>query len=112
MYTLFGPPTPSVSFIVVLGGDTLGYLQKFLQYIKYVIIEFIPFVALFHPPSSESQNILNRYNFYIYLHVYTLFTPPSLLVPPNLWAEPFPPACSLILYKKRIKDNKKNVAFC
>jgi hypothetical protein len=27
-------------FIVVLGDGTLGHLQRFLQYIKYIILEF------------------------------------------------------------------------
>jgi hypothetical protein len=30
------------SFIVVLGGDTLWHLQRFLQCINYIILEFIP----------------------------------------------------------------------
>jgi hypothetical protein len=37
-------------FIVVLGRGTLEYLQRFLQCITYLILEFTTSAALFHPP--------------------------------------------------------------
>jgi hypothetical protein len=41
-------------FIVVLGGDTLWHLQRFLQCIKYIILEFTPFTVLLYPPTPPS----------------------------------------------------------
>jgi hypothetical protein len=38
-------------FIVVLGGGTLECLQRFLQCIKYIILEFTLSTVLFHPLS-------------------------------------------------------------
>jgi hypothetical protein len=38
----------SFCIIVVLSGDTLEYLQRFLQSIKYIILGFTPSTAFFH----------------------------------------------------------------
>jgi hypothetical protein len=52
------------------------------------------------------------YHFYIYSHVYTLFVTllPSPLIP-RFQAEPVPPSCSLIVLKRSIGDNKKDLSF-
>jgi hypothetical protein len=40
-------------FIGVLGGGKLWHLQKFLQYIKYITLEFtLPSFSFTHPPPS------------------------------------------------------------
>jgi hypothetical protein len=47
-------------FIVVLGGGTLWHLQKFLQCITYIILEFIPSTAVPYLPSPHSWNSFNK----------------------------------------------------
>jgi hypothetical protein len=44
-------------FIVLLGESTLWHLQKFMQNIKYIILEFTPRFS----PSPHSWNSFNRY---------------------------------------------------
>jgi hypothetical protein len=43
-----------------MDGDTLEYLQKFLQCIKYIILEFIPLLCSLSSPSPDSWNSFNR----------------------------------------------------
>jgi hypothetical protein len=59
------------SFIVVLGGGTLWHLQKFVQCLKYIILEFTLSSGLLYPSSPDSLNSFNRYHFCTYIHVYT-----------------------------------------
>jgi hypothetical protein len=66
-----------IFFIIVLGESTLEYLQKFLQFIKYTILQFTPSTAFFHPPTPS----FNWYYFCIYIRVYTLFAPYSSYYP-------------------------------
>jgi hypothetical protein len=49
--------------IVVLSGGKLGHLQNFLQYIKYIIVEFTPFIILFLPLPPHLYSSFNRYHF-------------------------------------------------
>jgi hypothetical protein len=53
---------------------TLWDLQKFLQYVKYLIVEFTP-PSFSFIPFPHSWNSFNRSYFSIYIHVYTIFAP-------------------------------------
>jgi hypothetical protein len=77
-----------VSFIVVLGGDTLWHLQRFLHCIKYFILEFICSTTTLYHALPDSRNSYNRY-YCIYMHVYTFFASysPSYLL--SLLPSPF-----------------------
>jgi hypothetical protein len=92
----------SFSFIVVLGGGTLWHLQRFLQYINCIILEFIPPPLFFIPPPPDSWNSYNRYHYCIFMYVHTffaLYSPSYPLSPPTISPLPlvptFPPGQDL-----------------
>jgi hypothetical protein len=67
-----------LSFIVVLGGDTLWLLLKLLQWIKYIILEFTPSTVFLYPPSPCIPRIVSM-GIILYLHtcvhsIWTVFT--------------------------------------
>jgi hypothetical protein len=95
------------SFIVVLGGGTLWHLQRFLQCIKYSILEFTPYTSLLHSPSSIPGTVSTSIIFaFTYMFTYYLHhIHPSVLFPchlftgdnPHSQAEAVLLSCSLIL---------------
>jgi hypothetical protein len=56
-----------IIIIIVLGRSTLQYLQSFLQYIKYVILEFTPSTALLRSPLPQFLEQFQQISFF-YLH--------------------------------------------
>jgi hypothetical protein len=62
-------------FIVVLGGNTLWHLQKFLQCIKYIIHEFTSSTAL--PPFLEQFQQVSFFHLHTRVHsICTIFMLP------------------------------------
>jgi hypothetical protein len=77
----------NVSFMKVLTMFQIYHLQKFLQCVKYILLEFHSFhCSLSSPPFPNSWNSINRFHFCIYIHVYILFAPysPSYTFPHHL----------------------------
>jgi hypothetical protein len=75
------------SFIVVLGESTLWHLQRFLQCIRYIIHEFTPSTALFHPfpliPGQFQQGSFSHLYTCIYIICAILIFLPFPLPPPT-----------------------------
>jgi hypothetical protein len=82
-----------IFFIVVLGGDTLGHLQKFLQ---CIMCEFTLSMALLYLPSPIPGVVSTGIIFCICIHVYTVYAPYSPFYPlsppplPSHWYQPSP----------------------
>jgi hypothetical protein len=96
--------------IVVLGGDTFCHLQKFLQYIKYITLEFTPPSFFFILSSLHSWNNFNRGYFSIYIHLYPVFALYSssflYLLPPRTGAKSLGRTCSAFLISDFVKEKK------
>jgi hypothetical protein len=100
----------------VLGGSTSCHLQKFLKYMRYIVIVFTHFTILLHSSLSHFLKEFQQMSFF-HLHIcvhsicslFTLFHHfPTFSTLPPIPTYPSPPAgsvlpsCSLILYKKKI----------
>jgi hypothetical protein len=109
--SLVGLNYAGVFFTVVLDGGTLWPLQKFLQYIKYIILEITHSTIFLHLPSPHSWHSFNRYHFSMYIHVNTVFARYShshnLSLPPPLpLYQPPGRTCSAFLFSEFVKEKK------
>jgi hypothetical protein len=100
-------------FIVVLGGDTLWHLQRFLQCVNYIILEFTSSTLYFIPSppihGTVSTGIIFAFKYMCntlfapYPLTYLYHLPPPTGAYPSPWAQPVMPSCSLLLQKRKEK---------
>jgi hypothetical protein len=55
----------------MLGGNTLWHLQKFLQYTKYIILEFTPSIILLYSTSPPILQVISKGIIFPYTYMST-----------------------------------------
>jgi hypothetical protein len=105
------------------GWDILWHLHRFLQYIKFVILEISPSTVLLYPypppiPGIVSTDIIFAFT-YMCPHFLHHIHPPTSFPhhPHSHWCQPsaLGRSCSVYLFsdfvEEKIKDKKENMTF-